>query len=328
MDSVSISYRIKLASGKSVNFDFDLDAETFELPLPEVDDAPKWTELEFKQCSHCPLNADEHSHCPLALNISHVIDRLHDTKSIDEVDVEVITHERRVIQTTAIQKVVASLFDLLFPVSGCPHTAYMRPLARFHVPLVSEEEMIFRVTSMYQQAQYFLHTSSSETGQFDFDGLVKIYEDLHTLNVAIAKRLTGATQSDSVKNAVTLVDMYSTLVPMMIEDQLSEMRGFFKAFLPEGDTTTSTSNLLERAKAFSLELVPLDGEDDGVPDWLKPASGEPEAEQGLAPVEEEKTEEEDPLADRTFSFDLEPIDGEPSARPASGKASFSLPDDN
>jgi hypothetical protein len=106
----------------------------------------------------------------------------------------------------------------------------MRPMARFHLPLASEEETVFRVAGMYLVAQYFL-THNGKKGQFAFDGLISIYEDFHILNKAIASRLQYATDSDSSKNAITLLDMYSSLVPMLLEDQLAEIRGFFTAFL-------------------------------------------------------------------------------------------------
>lgn len=335
MEPIDITYQVKLGSDRIEEFDFSLDAETFELPLPDIENPPKWTELEWKQCPNCPLDKEEHSHCPLALHMHDIVERLHDTKSIDEVEVEVVTEERRVIQTTAIQRVVACLFGLLFPVSGCPVTAHMRPLSRFHTPLSSEEEMVFRVSGMYLLAQYFLN-NTGKTGQFDFDGLLKIYEDLHILNVSIAKRLQSATKSDSVKNAVTLLDMYSTLIPMLVEDQLVEMRSFFKAYFPEGEDFAVTSNLLEKAKSFSLELMPIEGEvPDDTPGWMKeiqeeeevPGGSEEASPDGEVAVPEEIVEKEDPLAARTFSFDLEPLDGGAPADEDEGKASFSVPDD-
>lgn len=274
MDSVSISYRIKLSEEVTEVFDFELDAETFDLISDEIVDPPKWAQLEFRQCSHCPLNVEEHPYCPLALQLNDIVGRFHDTTSIDEVEMEVITDERKVIQTTAIQHAVASMLDLIFPICGCPKTEHMKPMARFHLPLASEEETVFRVTGMYLLAQYFLSVSK-KGGSIEFDGLAEIYEDLHILNAAVASRLQAATRSDSSKNAITLLDMYSTLVPMLLEDELAEMRGFFRAYLPEGEVEAASTNYFERAKAFSLELEPIEGvidhPDDGDdrPQWLK-----------------------------------------------------------
>ena len=281
MNSVDIIYRVKLSQDRLETFNFRLDEETFDLIGDKVPDPPKWTELEYSQCAHCPLSTEEHTHCPLALQMHSIVDRFHDTRSIDEVIVEVVTDERRVRQKTGLQRVVASMLDLIYPICGCPKTAFMKPLARFHLPLCSEEETIFRVTGMYLLAQYFLSRSASGQGRIEFDGLTDIYNELHTLNTAVARRLQSATSSDSTKNAITLMDMYSTLVPLLLEDELIEMRGFFQAYLPEdGEKPQAMTNYLEKAKAFSLDLDNLkltpteeEASHDEMPDWLKEAKG-------------------------------------------------------
>ena len=281
MNSVHIIYRIKLNAGAPEVFDFRLAETTFDLISEQVSDPPPWTRLEYRQCPHCPLSKEEHTYCPLALQLHSIVDRFHDTRSIDEVVVEVVTEERHVRQRTALQRVIASMLDLVYPICGCPKTAFMKPLARFHLPLCSEEETVFRVTGMYLLAQYFLSRTASANGRIEFDGLTGIYNDLHILNAAVASRLQSATQSDSSKNAITLLDMYSTLVPLLLEDELAEMRGFFQAYLPEDEENTPVqTNYLERAKAFSLDLdnlklAPTDEEKkhDDIPEWLKEAKG-------------------------------------------------------
>lgn len=281
MSSVSISYRIKLDQDTTEVFDFQLDEETFDLISGEVADPPNWARLDYRQCSHCPLSVEEHEWCPLALQLHNIVDRFHDTRSIDEVKVQVITEDRHVAQRTALQRVIASMLDLIYPICGCPKTAFMKPLARFHLPLCSEEETVFRVTGMYLLAQYFLSRSPSRNGRIEFDGLTDIYNDLHTLNSAVASRLQSATQSDSSKNAITLMDMYSTLVPLLLEDELAEMRTFFLAYLPEdAGKDQAMTNYLEKAKAFSLDLdnlqlSPTDEEKkhSEIPEWLKEAKG-------------------------------------------------------
>lgn len=326
MDTTDIVYHIKLDAGKTETFTFRLDNESFDLAPVKVEGAPDWTRLEYSQCGHCPLSKEEHSHCPLALRLHDVVDRFHDTRSIDEVEVEVITSDRRVTQKTALQKAIASMLDLVYPVCGCPKTAFMKPLARFHLPLCSEEETVFRVTGMYLLAQYFLSKSPSRKGRIEFDGLTHIYNDLHILNIAVARRLQSATQSDSSKNAITLVDMYSTLVPLLLEDELVEMRGFFQAYLPEDEPVPQAdSNYLERAKAFSvdldhLELAPMDAgkpkiEADDMPQWMKEAKGlapEPEqAAQAEAEVPAPEKEKTPFVTSDGFTLELAPLEEKP-----------------
>jgi hypothetical protein len=334
MEPIRITYRIGLKNDVTEVFDFDLDGKTFELISEPVANPPNWTELGFKQCSHCPLKPEEHPHCPMALQLSNVIDRFHKTRSIDEVKLEVITEERTVVQTTALQRVLSSMLGLIFPTCGCPKSAYMRPMARFHLPLATEEETVFRVAGMYLVAQYFL-TNNGKKGQFAFDGLINIYEDFHILNKAIASRLQYATDSDSSKNAITLLDMYSSLVPMLLEDQLAEIRGFFDAYLPadEGQPEVATNNYLEKARAFALEfdtelaVTSPAAADDNVPAWLRGNFEEYDAgfKKPVSLVSTTDTSAIDAiLSASSLSLSLEPAEGE---KPK-GKAVYFLPDDD
>ncbi len=332
MEPIRITYRIGLNEKTTEVFDFDLDGDSFEMMSKPIVNPPPWTELGFKQCSHCPLKVEEHTHCPLALQLHDVIERFHATRSIDEVKLEVITEERTIVQTTAIQRVLSSMLGLISPTCGCPKTAYMRPMARFHLPLSSEEETVFRVAGMYLLAQYFL-THNGKKGQFAFDGLINIYEDLHILNKAIASRLQYATDSDSSKNAITLLDMYSSLVPMLLEDQLVEIRGFFSAFFPADEVKTDvpSNNYLEKAKAFALELetdlalAPIEeNQDSDVPAWLRGSFDEEEKKS--APGKAADTSAIDAiLSASSLSLSLEPTDTPPEK--ITGKAVFTLPDD-
>lgn len=334
MEPISITYRIELNDKTTEVFDFNLDAKSFELISEPVVNPPNWTELAFKQCSHCPLKLEEHTHCPMALQLHKVVERFHDTRSIDEVKLEVITEDRTVVQTTALQRVLSSMLGLIFPTCGCPKTAYMRPMARFHLPLASEEETVFRVAGMYLVAQYFL-THNGKKGQFAFDGLISIYEDFHILNKAIASRLQYATDSDSSKNAITLLDMYSSLVPMLLEDQLAEIRGFFTAFLPEDEIapeTAANNNYLEKAKAFALELetdlalAPIDGAEGDLPAWLRVAADEEDTKPASNDKKTDTSAIDAILSASSLSLALEPTDAEPE-KPTTGKAIFFIPDD-
>ena len=201
MDSVNIEYRIKLSEKRTECFNFELDGKTFDLKGDGLPNPPEWTRLSFRQCPHCPLKEDRHPHCPLAVQLHDIVNRFHDTRSIDKVELEVVTEERRVIQTLDIQRAIASILDLIVPICGCPKTACMKPLARFHLPLASEEETVFRVTGMYLLARYFL-SHGAGGARIELGGLTGIYEGLHDLNKAVARRLRDVTRSDSLKNAL------------------------------------------------------------------------------------------------------------------------------
>ena len=323
LNQVRIDYRLRLGDHRIETFRFCLDGETFDLISEPVADPPKWTALAHHQCSHCPLQADQHPQCPLAVQMSRIAERFHDTRSIDKIELEVVTENRRVIQRLPIQNALASMLDLIVPICGCPKTAHLKPMARFHLPLASEEETVFRVTGMYLLSQYFLRQAAAG-GSIEFRGLVDIYADLHIVNAGMAKRMYGISQSDSLKNAVTLIDMYSMLVPALLENQLSELRRFFEAYLPEVVNEPAATNYLELAKAFNLEVVPLEPQaseaaDDGLPGWLRDLAARQEQETAAQHRNDERIQDEarrkqvaeDIIRKSGLSLELEQIEEAP-----------------
>lgn len=229
MDELKIQYCFKLGEQTSETIDLCLNALTMEI-VDARTDFPEWTRLEFHQCTHCPLDSVIHQNCPTAVSLARVIGRFDNVVSHDEIDLEVITSERRVLQHTTAQRGISALLGLLIATSGCPYTNFLKPMARFHLPLASEEETIFRAAGMFLLAQFFLRRAGKE-GDLDFSGLSKIYADLHTLNIMIAERLRSATQTDSSVNAVILLDMFTNMMPYVIEDHLDEIRHLFNSYL-------------------------------------------------------------------------------------------------
>lgn len=291
MERVNVVYRIELRDGLTEEFAYGMDAETFGIvSAPKAGKLPAWTELGFRQCPNCPLKPADHPHCPVAVQLHNIVERLHATRSIDQVKLEVVTEQRTVTRKIELQNALSSMLSLVFPVSGCPRTEGMKPLARFHMPLASEEETVFNVAGMFLLAQYFVNLKN-RNGVLSFDGLIAMYGELHVVNKHVASRLKEVTSSDSVKNAITLLDMYSSLVPMLLQDQLVEIRGFFNAYLPDDEIVAPKSNYLEQAKAFRIMPTPEEAEHDAeasaiavlraekekqvleeikdMPDWLK-----------------------------------------------------------
>lgn len=229
MDELKIQYCFKLDEQTRETIDLCFNAFTMEIVDTRID-FPEWTRLEFHQCTHCPLDSVTHQNCPTAVNLARVIERFDNVVSHDEIDLEVITSERRVLQHTTAQRGISALLGLLIATSGCPYTNFLKPMARFHLPLASEEETIFRAAGMFLLAQFFLRKARKES-DLDFSGLTKIYADLHTLNTKIAERLRYATQTDSSVNAIILLDMFTNMMPYVIEDHLDEIRHLFDSYL-------------------------------------------------------------------------------------------------
>lgn len=103
-------------------------------------------------------------------------------------------------------------------------------MARFHLPLSSEEETIYKSTSMYLLAQYFRHQEYSEI-DFSLEGLDEIYTNLQTVNTYLVDRLKNASKADSYINAIIMLYMFARALPCVIEDSLEEIRHLFSPFL-------------------------------------------------------------------------------------------------
>lgn len=232
MDSINIKYRFNLGAHGEEKFDLLLDATTLELIHQPGENLPYWSNLTFNQCPHCPLDHEQHPACPVAANISQVIWCFDKVVSYDDIDLEVTTDTRLVSQRTTAQKAISSLLGLLFATSGCPYTNFMKPMARFHLPLATEEDTIFRAAGMYLLAQFFLKRDGAEA-DLELVGLTEIYKDLHVVNTSIAERIKSIAVTDSSTNAVIILDTFANIMPFVIEDHLDEIRHLFSAYLSD-----------------------------------------------------------------------------------------------
>ncbi len=232
MENLEIRYIFKFGEGREELIELVIDPHSLELINRPDHDLPEWTRLEFEQCPHCPLQPKDVPHCPVAVCLVDVAQRFDGVMSYDLVDLEVVTVERRIVQKIEAQKAISALVGLLISTSGCPHCNYFKPMARYHLPLASGEETIFRATGMYLLAQYFLKKLGKEV-DCDLHGLTRIYENMHILNISIAKRLRNATRTDSSINAVIVLDVFTHTINFVIEDHLQHIQHLFAPYLEE-----------------------------------------------------------------------------------------------
>ncbi len=233
MKTIDIQYRFTLPDGQTRIFDLKFDRKDLSLLYDIPRKLPAWTNLEFKQCPHCPLSVKTHPHCPLAVSIRNVVEQCNAIVSHQEVTVEVTTNERVISQKTSAQRAISSLMGLIIATSGCPHTGFFKPMARFHLPFASEEETIYRSASSYLLAQFFMRKKGLKS-DVDLKGLEKIYRNVHTVNIAMSDRLRECGDEDSYLNALVLLDCLATLMPATIKHSLKEIEDVFKPYWKTG----------------------------------------------------------------------------------------------
>ena len=232
MKSTTINYCFKFTDDTQEVFHLDVDPNSYELVSDVPDNLPHWTSLDFHQCPNCPLNSSTHPNCPLTLHLVNIVKSFDRILSYDEVYVKVITENRCISQHTTAQRGLCSLMGVVIANSGCPHTVFFKPMAHFHLPFSSEKETLYRATSMYLLAQYFVQREKKK-GDFELQGLKQIYENMQLVNIAIAERLRAAVKADSSVNAIILLDLFAKDIPFVIEEYLEEIRHLFAPYLTD-----------------------------------------------------------------------------------------------
>ena len=226
-ETITIKYALK---STDMDFSVDLVFDKNDFSLLNLNGTKKdWTRLVFHKCSHCPLNQEDFPFCPLASALDSVISKIHHFLSYDEVHAQVEYKNRTVSADMTVQRALSSLLGLIIPASGCPHTQYFRPMSRYHLPFADTEETIYRATTMFLLAQYFIHKKSGCIPT-DFSRLETIYNNIHIVNTQICKRLRVFCENDSPLNAITILDMLTVSLHSALKHDLDKFESYFSAY--------------------------------------------------------------------------------------------------
>lgn len=230
--NLTIEYRFLFDNQSATKISVELDPESLELVAPAPTNPPDWAKLEFEQCPNCPLKPKQDFFCPLALHLVKIIPQFEPLTSFDQVEVEVLTEERKVSKHTSVQRALSSLMGLIIATSGCPHTKFFRAMARFHQPFSCEEETLLRASAIFLLAQYFIDKKGINP-DFELNNLKKIYQDIAMVNQYVAKRLKAASNTDSSPNALILLDLHAKAMPYVIDDSLEELKYLFVPYFKQ-----------------------------------------------------------------------------------------------
>jgi hypothetical protein len=229
VDPERITYRFHLDDGiEEVTLRFE--PETFALRTDPSEPPAEWARLEFHQCAHCPLTPAESPLCPFAQALSGFVHRFDQLNSYDEADIEIVTETRTVVAHKPLQLGMASLVGLIGATSGCPHLAFFRPMARFHLPFARDDETIYRVFSMYLLGRYLADGAvagreGAEPSPLEM--LKALHQAAMKVNRGMADRIRASASKDVVVNAVVILDGFAQVVPWVIEDGLDDLRPMF-----------------------------------------------------------------------------------------------------
>ncbi|MFH0991259.1 MAG: hypothetical protein V1799_14725 [bacterium] len=229
--TVRFLYRFKFENGVEKEFDITLEGETLGLIYSDEMEKPEWTKLNFCQCDNCPL-PDAVTHCPVAVNLSRLVDTFRDYVSYETAHVTVETAYRIYYKKVALQKGISSILGIYMVSSNCPVMDPLRPMVRFHLPFANSLETFFRSVSAYLVAQ-FLKARHGKEPDWQMKKLVDIYRAINKVNKGMSERITNAAEKDASVNAVVILHSFGDGIPYFIESGLEELEPLFWMFLKE-----------------------------------------------------------------------------------------------
>jgi hypothetical protein len=222
-----IVYDFRCADGKDHRFEILLESEHLSLIRPDhAATPPAWTRLRFEQCRCCPLDPSKVEFCPVAVNISDIVDIFKDKVSSESCKIRCMVKERTYLKKTSLMEGISSVFGVVMATSRCPIMDFFRPMARFHLPFSSGDETTVRVVSMFL-LRYYLRSG----GQGDFARAVKDLEQRYArvrkVNEGLFARITHVGSEDADKNAIIMLHSLSQLLGMEIDQNLDSIAGYF-----------------------------------------------------------------------------------------------------
>ncbi len=224
-----IEYKYFFALENKGKLNYSVKIRTSDLSLVVEDEkakSAKWTDLDYHKCSNCPLNSKESPKCPVAMGLHQVTEFFSDDISFTKTKVTVAAEDRAYFKEASLQQTLSSIVGLIIATSGCPHTIFFKPMARFHLPFASQSDTLFRTFGAWLIRQYFEHKNG---GDFDFDlkKLGEKYDSVTQMNVGLIERIRSFTKGDANRNALLVLHCFSGQVQNEISENLNELKSFF-----------------------------------------------------------------------------------------------------
>ena len=234
-ETIFFKYLFIFSDGKKETFEINLDNTNLKF-IPNKEIKPSaWTKLGHNQCDNCPLNSEDYPDCPLALNLSDVVQKFCSLHSFDNVHVIVESNDRTYSRNTSLQQALSAMLGIFMVTSDCPIMSSLKPMVRFHLPFASVEETVFRSVSTYLLGQFFKF-KKGEKADWSLDNLMGNYKDIQLLNRGMAARMRSIVDKDANLNALVVLDVFAKELPFSIKKSLEELEYLFWEETPKKST--------------------------------------------------------------------------------------------
>lgn len=226
MENIKITYDFRFPDKTRMSYVIEMDEETLTFIPHQPETPPDWAKLENHKCSHCPLDSKKSPYCPIAANLSHLVEFFKDKVSYDSAVVQVTSAERIYIKKLSLQDGIFSVFGLIMPISGCPYMNFLKPMARFHLPFSTSQETIVRSVSLYLLRQYFVAKAGGKP-DYELQQLESRYNNIQKVNEGMIKRLRTIVKKDADVNAVIILHTFADLLGIALTSDLSAFESLF-----------------------------------------------------------------------------------------------------
>ncbi len=189
-------------------------------------DLPSWADLRYHQCTNCPLDGNQHAHCPAAADTAAIVSQFVDVVSYTKVKVTVRTDERTYVKDCDVQTALHSILGLVMATSACPILGELHAMGENHLPFSTTKETIYRTCSNYLLKEFF-QARKGGTPDYELVGLRKLYDDLQTVNTCFVKRISDAAVRDASLNALVSLFSVAVLVRHSLDDDLDQLADLF-----------------------------------------------------------------------------------------------------
>jgi hypothetical protein len=228
---MNYTYTFKFKDGTERSFRIELQPDTLQMNSKPAGVLPDWTKLEYKKCPNCPLKADEHPRCPVAMNITDIADFFKDRYSYEDVTITIDSESRTYTKKTSLQNGLSSMMGIYMVTSGCPVMDKLRPLVHTHLPFASLQESMFRIISMYLLAQYFRHMKGNNP-DWELHGLGDLFQEMGIVNRSFVERFHAIISKDANVNALVVLNCVADIGRTAFENEdIDDLEYLFDAYL-------------------------------------------------------------------------------------------------
>lgn len=229
-------YTFSYPEGNVFNYEVVIDNDSKRI-IEDVKPNEKYdaiTQLDYYKCDNCPLSSSEFPKCPAAVRMVNLIEGFSDHVSHENVIVEVESKNRTVKKQAPAQQALQSIMGVVMATSGCPHLAFLAPMALYHLPFSDDEETMVRVLGFYFVEQFLRNPK----GDLQIHDLMERYKSVEKVNACFINRIKELETRDAGRNALVILDTFIKLFSMEFSLNMKTLKELF--FTDEELTSNTT----------------------------------------------------------------------------------------